>query len=62
MKVLLQRTAGPYIGVKTRTPDPRPVLPAANIVERLLADRGVDHVARLLAYARRDLDKAQGKA
>ena len=31
-------------------------------VERLLADRGADHVARLLAYALRDLDKAQGKA
>jgi hypothetical protein len=30
--------------------------------ERLVADRGVDHVARLLAYALRDLDKAQGKA
>jgi hypothetical protein len=31
-------------------------------VERLLADRGVDHVACLLAYALADLDKAQGKA
>jgi hypothetical protein len=31
-------------------------------VERLLADRGVDHVARLLAYALCDLDKATGKA
>jgi hypothetical protein len=30
-------------------------------VQRLLADRGATHVARLLAYALRDLDKAQGK-
>jgi hypothetical protein len=36
--------------------------PYRQTVERLLADRGVDHVACLLAYALRDLDKAQGKA
>jgi hypothetical protein len=36
-----------------------PPEPYWQTVERLLADRGVDHVARLLAYA---LDKAQGKA
>jgi hypothetical protein len=30
--------------------------------KRLFADKGGDHVARLLAYALRDLDKAQGKA
>jgi hypothetical protein len=39
-----------------------PPQPYWQTVERLLADRGVDHVARLLAYALRDLDKAQGKA
>jgi hypothetical protein len=39
-----------------------PPEPYWQTVERLLADRGVDHVARLLAYALRDLDKAQGKA
>ena len=27
-----------------------------------IADKGADHVARLFAYALRDLDKAQGKA
>ena len=39
-----------------------PPQPYWQTVERLVADRGVDHVARLLAYALRDLDKAQGKA
>jgi hypothetical protein len=39
-----------------------PPKPDWQTVERLLADRGLDHVARLLAYALRDLDKAQGKA
>ena len=39
-----------------------PPEPYWQTVERLLADRGVDHVARLLAYTLRDLDKAQGKA
>ena len=39
-----------------------PPQPYWQTVERLLADRGVDHVARLLAYALRDLDRAQGKA
>jgi hypothetical protein len=39
-----------------------PPQPYWQTVERLLADRGVDHVTRLLAYALRDLDKAQGKA
>ena len=39
-----------------------PPQPYWQTVERLLTDRGVDHVARLLAYALRDLDKAQGKA
>jgi len=39
-----------------------PPEPYRQTVERLLADRGVDHVAFLLAYALRDLDKAQGKA
>jgi hypothetical protein len=39
-----------------------PPEPYWQTVERLLADRGSDHVARLLAYALRDLDKAQGKA
>ena len=39
-----------------------PPEPYRQTVERLLADRGVDHVACLLAYALRDLDKAQGKA
>jgi hypothetical protein len=39
-----------------------PPQPYWQTVERLLADRGVDHVACLLAYALRDLDKAQGKA
>jgi hypothetical protein len=39
-----------------------PPQPYWQTVERLLADKGVDHVARLLAYALRDLDKAQGKA
>ena len=43
-----------------RTADPPD--PYWQTVERLLADRGVDHIARLLAYALRDLDKAQGKA
>jgi hypothetical protein len=38
---------------------PEPYWPT---VERLLADRGGDHVARLLAYALRDLDKVQGRA
>jgi hypothetical protein len=35
-----------------------PPQPYWQTVERLLTDRGVDHVARLLAYALRDLDKA----
>jgi hypothetical protein len=39
-----------------------PPQPYWQTVERLLADRGVDHVARLLAYALRDLDKTQGRA
>jgi hypothetical protein len=39
-----------------------PPQPYGQTVERLLADRGGDHVARLLAYALRDLDKTQGKA
>jgi len=39
-----------------------PPQPYWQTVERLLADRGVDHVARLLAYALRDLDKVHGKA
>ena len=39
-----------------------PPEPYWQTVERLLADRGVDQIARLLAYALRDLDKAQGKA
>jgi hypothetical protein len=39
-----------------------PPEPYWQTVERLLADRGADHVACLLAYALRDLDKAQGKA
>jgi len=39
-----------------------PPQPYGQTVERLLADRGVDHVACLLAYALRDLDKVQGKA
>jgi hypothetical protein len=39
-----------------------PPQPYWQTVERLLADRGVAHVARLLAYALRDLDKTQGKA
>jgi hypothetical protein len=39
-----------------------PPPPYWQTVERLLTDRGVDHVARLLAYALRDFDKAQGKA
>jgi len=39
-----------------------PPQPYWQTVERLFADRGGDHVARLLAYALRDLDKAQGKA
>jgi hypothetical protein len=39
-----------------------PPVPYWQTIERLLADRGVDHVAFLLAYALRDLDKAQGKA
>jgi hypothetical protein len=39
-----------------------PPEPYWQTVERLLADRGVDQVARLLAYALHDLDKAQGKA
>jgi len=39
-----------------------PPQPYWQTVERLLTDRGVDHVACLLAYALRDLDKAQGKA
>ena len=39
-----------------------PPQPYWQTVERLLSDRGVDHVASLLAYALRDLDKAQGKA
>jgi hypothetical protein len=39
-----------------------PPEPYWQTVERLLADRGVDHAARLLAYALRDLDKAQGRA
>jgi len=39
-----------------------PPEPYWQTVERLWADRGGDHVARLLAYALRDLDKAQGKA
>jgi hypothetical protein len=39
-----------------------PPEPYWQTVERLLADRGVDQIARLLAYALRDLDKAQGKS
>jgi hypothetical protein len=39
-----------------------PPQPYWQTVERLLTDRGVDHVARLLGYALRDLDKAQGIA
>jgi hypothetical protein len=39
-----------------------PPQPYWQTIERLLADRGIDHVARLLAYALRDLDKEQGKA
>jgi hypothetical protein len=39
-----------------------PPKPYCQTVEPLLADRGVDHIARLLAYALRDLDNAQGKA
>ena len=39
-----------------------PPEPYWQTVERLWADRGGDHVARLFAYALRDLDKAQGKA
>jgi hypothetical protein len=39
-----------------------PPQPYWQTVERLLADRGIDHVSRLLAYALRDLDQAQGKA
>jgi hypothetical protein len=39
-----------------------PPEPYWQTVERLLADKGGDHVARLLAYALRDLDKVQGKA
>ena len=38
-----------------------PPQPYWQTVERLLADRGIDHVSRLLAYALRDLDQAQGK-
>ena len=38
-----------------------PPQPYWQTVERLLADRGVDYVAHLLAYALRDLDRAQGK-
>jgi hypothetical protein len=39
-----------------------PPQPYWQTVERLLADRGGEHIARLLAYALRDLDNAQGKA
>jgi hypothetical protein len=39
-----------------------PPEPYWQTVERLFADKGGDHVARLLAYALRDLDKTQGKA
>jgi hypothetical protein len=39
-----------------------PPEPYCQTVKRLMADRGVDHIARLLAYALRDLDNAQGKA
>jgi hypothetical protein len=39
-----------------------PPEPYWKTVELLLSDRGGDHVARLLAYALRDLDKVQGKA
>jgi hypothetical protein len=39
-----------------------PPEPYRQTVERLLTDRGADHLACLLAYALRDLDKAQGKA
>jgi hypothetical protein len=39
-----------------------PPEPYRQTVARLLADRGGDHVARLLAYALRDLDQVQGKA
>jgi hypothetical protein len=39
-----------------------PPEPYWQTVERLFADKGGDHVARLLAYALRDLDKAQGKS
>ena len=39
-----------------------PPEPYWQTVERLFADKGGDYVARLLAYALRDLDKTQGKA
>ena len=39
-----------------------PPKPYWQTVERLLADKGANHVACLLAYALNDLDKAQGKA
>src|SRR5215469_5410149 len=39
-----------------------PPQPYWQTVERLLADKGANHVACLLAYALNDLDKAQGKA
>jgi hypothetical protein len=45
-----------------RMGDKIPPQPYWQTVERLMADRGVDHVARLLAYALRHIDKAQGKA
>jgi len=38
-----------------------PPEPYWQTVERLFADKGGDHVARLLAYALRDLDKTQEK-
>jgi hypothetical protein len=38
-----------------------PPQPYWQTVERLLADRGVGHVARLLAYALRDLDRRKAK-
>ena len=39
-----------------------PPQPYWQTVERLMADRGADYVARLLAYSLRDLEKVQGKA
>jgi hypothetical protein len=39
-----------------------PPQPYWQTVERLVADHGVHRVARLLAYALRDLDRVQGRA